>query len=113
MQKQQNNYDTTNAYIRTVNINNELGLTPKKPRYSVIGDDCYGVYDDYNQLLADTRGFKNVEVVKEPNNNSWRAIQKCYTGTFKKSGFKYIYEPIVHANEMVILQPVGRLFQRI
>lgn len=102
-----------NAYDRTISINRQLGLIPKKSRYSVIGKDCYGVYDDYNKLQIDTKRIKDIDIEKEPNNNSWKAIQKCYTGTYKKSGFKYIFKPIEKANEIVVLQPIGRLFERV
>ena len=42
------NCDQTSAYERIIVFNNNLGLTPKSPRYYIISDNCYGLYDNYN-----------------------------------------------------------------
>ena len=105
------NYDVTSPYERTIVLNDLLGLTPKKPRYSIIGTDFYGVYDDYSEALTDTRGL-NCEIIKEKRNNTWEAIQTCYNKFFRENGGKYNIETIKKGNELVFLERT-KLFSKV
>lgn len=105
--------DITDPYEKIIQFNKELGLTPRKPRYSVIGEDYYGVYDDYSLLQKDIKGLKDPKVIKEKDNNGWKAAQKCYCSIYDGGTCKYILEPITKANTIVKLRPVGRLFEAV
>ena len=95
------NCDQTSAYERIIVFNNNLGLTPKSPRYYIISDNCYGLYDNYNAANKDAKKLSNYKLVQEPTNNGWKAAQKCYNEFYRKNGRKYIIEPITKANQLV------------
>lgn len=95
------NCDPTSAYERTILFNNSLGLTPKGPRFYIVSDKCYGLYDDYTKARKDSKYLPNCKFVHEPTNNGWKAAQKCYNDFYRRNGRKYIIEPITEANQLV------------
>lgn len=97
------NYDITSPYERTIVLNEQLGLVPKRPRYSVIGEDFYGVYDDYCEALSDTKGLQ-CEIIKDDKNSTWEAMQTCYNKFFRNNGKKYMMESIDKGNELIFLE---------
>lgn len=105
------NYDVTSPYERTIVLNNQLGLIPKRARFSVVGEDFYGVYDDYTEALSDTRGLK-CEIIKEEKNNTWFAMQTCYNKFFRDNGGRYLFETITKGNELFFLER-AKLFTHI
>lgn len=105
------NYDFCSPYERTIVLNDQLKLTPKAPRFSVVGEDFYGVFDDYCKALTITKGLQcNIE--KQPKNNTYEAIQQCYNKFWREKGGKYIMKSIERGNELVFLDR-AELFERI
>lgn len=106
--------ESMKPYDRMVRVNKQYGFTPNKPVYIVTGRNCYGVYDDYGKLKYDIQdsSLKKATVTRE-DSTAWKAIQKCYSKVIRETWPKYIYEPITKANEMVVLHPVGRLFEKV
>ncbi len=105
------NYDISSPYERTIVLNNQLGLKPKGPRYSVIGKNFYGVFDDYCKALTNTKGLE-CQIKKEDKNNTNEAIQRCYNMFWRKNGGKYMMEQIESGNELVFLER-AKLFSRV
>lgn len=105
------NYDIKSPYERTIVLNNKLKLTPKAPRYSVVGKNFYGVFDDYCKALTYSKGLE-CDIKKQEKSNTNEAIQQCYNMFWRANGGRYIMKPIERGNELVFMER-AKLFSRV
>ena len=104
--------DQSSAYERTIELNKQLGLTPRANRYYVTGEGFYGLYDNLDKLKEDLEeigieGRKIWKVVHtEPDRNTYKALQNAYKGFVQINGIhRYDLERITKDNSNSLIFP--------
>lgn len=108
-------YDDSSALDRTIKLNEDLGLTPKRKRMCVVARGMYGVYEDYYEMKKDMDecGLTYENVYEEPKNNTYKALQHCYSQFYKKYGRHYRMVPITQGNTLYRMKYIGKLFTHV